>query len=514
MGGTDEIGNLITLCGNCHAAHHPQLQMKLSGRTLGRIALKLARLLLGVRRLPKQLDQVYYLLSLFGVKRLRPHQFQVVMAAIQGRDVLCISPTGSGKSLCFQIPGLLKVGTTLVLSPLKALMSDQVSGLLLKRLTATFLNSDVGKKEKALRLEALCKGHFKFLYCAPERFWSPLVAQEEKELLNKIAYNYLVVDEAHCVNQWGNDFRPAYGQIGEIASNLGSPQILAFTATASRFSQQGIIQSLRMKDPLVITTGVDRPNIALYRIALTARTKNETFDERVTQIANFLRYSPKTKALIYVPTKDIGLKLQKALQECDLNTEFFHGRLDRMSSETILQRFKELQQPAINHLICTSAFGMGIDIPNIRLVIHWQAPASPEDYLQEFGRAGRDGRPSVAIVFHHSTDYGLLEFMAKKSVESPNVLERERRDRLRERLRQIDKLQNIVTNSNACFREMIVECFEDRKINRRKPITTRIIEWLFVENSRRQSKLIWVCCDYCDGADAIETALRQRTNSR
>ena len=223
MGGSDDPSNLITLCDGCHAAHHPNLQVRLSRRLIERWSLRLARWLDRHGEIAKATTNLTAALRLFGLERFREGQLPVVLAALAGKSVLLVSPTGSGKSLCFQLPSVLQPGTACVISPLKALMSDQVSELHRKKLPGTFINSDLDREEKSARYELLANGVFKFLYVAPERF--SVRDKSEIERLTSIRPNFPVVDEAHCIDRWGADFRPDYGRLGEVRTTLGSPPV-------------------------------------------------------------------------------------------------------------------------------------------------------------------------------------------------------------------------------------------------------------------------------------------------
>ena len=233
-GGADDPANLITLCDGCHAAHHPNLQGSLARRTIERWGLKLARALDRRNDLAGIDESIGAAMRLLGVTHLRTPQLEVILAALRGESLLLVSATGSGKSLCFQLPILLSRGCGFVISPLKALMSQQVAGLTTKKIPGTFINGDVGPEEKKIRYRWLRDGAIKFLYCTPERFDPRMVRQSEVDEIIRARPAYLVIDEAHCIDRWGRDFRPNYGRLGAIRRALGNPPVLAFTATAGK----------------------------------------------------------------------------------------------------------------------------------------------------------------------------------------------------------------------------------------------------------------------------------------
>lgn len=514
MGGTDDPANLITLCDGCHAAHHPNLSGGLAKRAMERWAVWLARLF----DLQHDIDDSSRFfgpgLRLLGVQRFREGQLPVVEAALAGKSVLVVRPTGSGKTLCFQLPALLRPGLTVVISPLKALMSEQVSTLLRKKVPATFVNSDLGLDEKKLRYTLLRRGAIKLLHVAPERFF--VRSEAERARLSELRPAYLVVDEAHCVDQWGRDFRPEYGRIKDIRSMLGNPPVLAFTATAGRDMQARIMSSLGVDDAEVFVSGVDRPNIALYRWQAT-RGQRAALIEKLLAVP----LPVGSKTMIFVPTAKVGEQLKTELAKRGVEVPLYHSKMGTpFQREQIVKRFTGQSEPSIDRLITTSAFGMGIDVPAVRLVIHWQHPASVEDLLQELGRAGRDGRQSAAVVFHEqgeaSDDVKLLQFMAKLSAGDATTADESKTDprefelmvqgdeatwkranelaALESRFSQIEKVAQLMGEA-ACYRRRIISYFEGPE-PRQRSLGIRILEFFFsVRASRVRSSY---CCDLCD----------------
>ena len=511
-GGTDGPGNLVTLCDGCHAVRHPNLQVSLSRQVIERWALRVARWLDLQGEFPESTAALSAALRLFGKDRLREGQLDAVLAALRGEDVLVVRPTGSGKTLCFQLPAVMRSGTTFVISPLKALMKDQVAVLQSQKLPGTFINGDLGPDEKRLRYDLLDKGAWKFLYCAPERFGLKVRAAEAARI-KTARPTFLVVDEAHCIDRWGDDFRPDYSRIREIRRDLGDPPLLAFTATAGAAMQDRILESLGCPEARRLVTGADRPNIALIRhhLPYDAR-RTEPEKERVQMavraelIAHLIRQLPDGKAMVFVPTVRIGERLQAALAAGGVELPFFHANLGTANQrDLIVGRFTGRLEPELRAVICTNAFGMGIDVPDVRLVINWQHPASVEDYLQEFGRAGRDGKPAVAVVLTSGgQDASLLRWMADKSIDAALTEGRldakraqERKDAKRAR---IDAVHRLVTDRGRCFRRLLLTELGATTDRTRRSLARRLIERVFSEQ-RRVAKASF-CCDYCNDADA------------
>lgn len=491
-GGADEPSNLVTLCDGCHAAHHPKLAGGLARRAIERWAVRLARWLDRQGIITDSNGHLGAGLRLFGLNRFRNGQMPIVQAALNGKSVLVVSPTGSGKTLCFQLPGLLRPGVSLVVSPLKTLMGEQVSSLLRRKIPSTFINSDLDPREKKLRYDLLSNNSVKFLYAAPERFF--VRSASELQSLRSMRPAFMVIDEAHCVDQWGQDFRPEYGRLGEVRKALGSPPILAFTATAGREMQARIMRSLGIEDAQVFVRGVDRPNISLLRWRALP-------NKRANIIAQLCRIGILAggKLMIFVPTRKIGEALQRHLDQQGLNTPFYHSNFGTAwEREQLVKRFSGQSKPVIDRIICTSAFGMGLDIPNVRMVIHWQQPSSVEDYLQEFGRAGRDGLPSVAVILYangpRTSDIDLLNFMAERAVENSKGDAAFQASTLQHKRQQILNLAGLLSQ-DGCFRQALVSYFEGPHRRHRKSISTWLLEWIFTDRDKAQTKS--PCCDAC-----------------
>jgi ATP-dependent DNA helicase RecQ len=469
------------------------LQVSLARRTIERWALALARFLDRGRELPEEIRALDAGLRLFGVSRFRDGQMDAVLGALRGESQLLIRPTGSGKSLCFQLPAILKgQPTTFVLSPLKTLMVDQIDGLHSRKLPATFVNSDIGPREKQARYELLEAGAWALLYIAPERF-GDRVKEQEVAWLTQHRPSFLVVDEAHLVDRWGSDFRTDYGRIADIRRRLGDPPVIACTATAGVETQRRILDSLGIPQARVLVSGVDRPNIALARI-------REPQAHRRAQIVAKLLAKLDGRAMIFVPTRKEGEKIQETMAAVGCQLPLFHSKLDRLERDSIQARFSGRLDPPLSTIITTSAFAMGVDIADVRLVVHWQHPGSVEDYLQEFGRAGRDGKPALALLFTAGKrDMGLWEYMAEKTAEdvidSGKRSPEEARNTLNGRVARIQETQRLTSEHDRCFRAALLEALEGSRRRRRRSLSRWLLDLVF--SSRTRVKSAGVCCEYC-----------------
>jgi ATP-dependent DNA helicase RecQ len=346
----------------------------------------------------------------FGYPAFRPGQERAVQAVLERRDTLVILPTGGGKSLCFQVPALMLPGLTVVISPLISLMKDQVDALTARNLPATFINSSLSGAEVANRLARAERGEVKLLYVAPERFDVGSTA----ERLRAIGVSLLAVDEAHCISEWGHDFRPSYLRIRAVRERLGTPPTIALTATATGDVRTDIVRQLQLDRPETIVTGFDRKNLS-YSVV---RTRTEA-DKDAALIAA-LEENPGL-AVVYASTRKAVERIAQVLERARIPAVGYHAGLDDEHRREVQDAF---MRDDVRAIVATNAFGMGIDKPNVRLVVHHAMPGTLEAYYQEAGRAGRDGLPSVCVLLHAFSDRFTHEFFIKTAHPDRTLVER------------------------------------------------------------------------------------------
>lgn len=331
----------------------------------------------------------------FGFRAFLDGQEEVISGVLAGRDALVVMPTGGGKSLCYQLPAMVMDGVTIVISPLIALMKDQVDALQSKGVSATLINSTLTLEEQKNRIASMRNGEFKLVYVAPERFRSGLFV----DALRQVEVAFFAVDEAHCLSQWGHDFRPDYLRIGQALEKLGDPQVLALTATATPEVRADILQHLRLRQPLLAVRGFSRPNLSLN---ITHCEKSRTKYDRLKDVV----MQWKT-GIVYCATRKKVEQVSAQLDEWRVKSVVYHGGLEDRDRELAQNKF--LQRKA-NVAVATNAFGMGIDRSDVRFVVHFDVPGSVEAYYQEAGRAGRDGEPSHCELLFNFADTKTQEF--------------------------------------------------------------------------------------------------------
>jgi ATP-dependent DNA helicase RecQ len=344
----------------------------------------------------------------FGFDNFREGQPEVIAAILDGKDAVVVMPTGSGKSLCYQLPALMLEGATLVVSPLIALMKDQVDALHARQLPATFINSSIPEREQWSRIEALRHGKFKLVYVAPERFRSSRFL----EALRAVKVSLFAVDEAHCISTWGHDFRPDYLRLKTVIPLLGKPQTLALTATATPYVRSDIIEQLGLLKPETFVSGFDRPNLTIDVV----HTEKEL--EKVARIRRLAK-THEGSGIVYASTRKAVEQVTSQLRELGLSASAYHAGL---SDSARVKAQEEFMGGRTQMIVATNAFGMGIDKPDIRFVAHYQMPGSIEAYYQEIGRAGRDGLPSSCLLLFNYADKNTHDFFIEGSYPTPDLV--------------------------------------------------------------------------------------------
>ena len=348
--------------------------------------------------------------QVFGFDGFRPGQEAVIEAVLSGRDTLAVMPTGGGKSLCYQAPAILdENGTTVVISPLLALMKDQVDALQNAGVAAAAVNSTMTRDEQMRTIRAAARGELRLLYVAPERF----ADMTFMAALRSTRVGLLAIDEAHCISQWGHDFRPSYRDLGNVRPQLGSPPIVALTATADPRVRDDIVARLGLQDPAVLVAGFDRPNLRFDVVRVKSRA------EKAERIAEKLRELRDESAIVYCGTRKHVDELSETLRAEGIACSGYHAGMDAASRKRIQEAFAA---DRLQVIVATNAFGMGIDKPDVRMVLHHDMPDSIESYYQEAGRAGRDGEPAECILYYARRDRGLREYFIELSHPEPAMV--------------------------------------------------------------------------------------------
>jgi ATP-dependent DNA helicase RecQ len=336
-----------------------------------------------------------YLTKYFGFKTFRPGQQRVIESILQGEDTVVIFPTGGGKSLCYQLAALMLPGTTIVISPLISLMKDQVDQLAQREISCTFISSILSEQEIAYRIHGMSKGNYKIVYIAPERFYS----QDFLDALKTIHVSFVAIDEAHCISQWGHNFRPAYLKVKDLIDRVGNPVVAAFTATANRRVQNDIIKLLDMGRCKLFVSSFDRPNLEFG--------VERPIDKRVF-VLKYAKQNINKSGIIYAGTRKNVEELYGLMLNNGISAGMYHAGL---SSQDRNRAQEDFIQDKVSVMVATNAFGMGIDKSDVRYIIHYNMPKSLEYYYQEAGRAGRDGGLASCILLYSESDYRLNRFL-------------------------------------------------------------------------------------------------------
>ena len=341
----------------------------------------------------------------WGYDSFRPMQEEIVSAALDGKDVLAILPTGGGKSVCFQVPAMMREGIAIVVTPLIALMKDQVQNLNDKGIRALCVNAGMGAREVETILNNAAYGDFKFLYVSPERLGTRLF----KNYVQEMNISFIVVDEAHCISQWGYDFRPDYLQIGNLREMTDAP-VIALTATATPAVAEDIMTRLRFEERTLLKTGFERPNLS-YIV--------RKCEDKLGQLLSICSSVAGT-GIVYVRSRKKTEELAALLTANGISASFYHAGL---GPDSRADRQEKWKTDKIRVMVCTNAFGMGIDKPDVRFVVHFDVPDSPEAYFQEAGRGGRDGKRSFAVLLWNSTDIKRIRQIGTVSFPSLEYIE-------------------------------------------------------------------------------------------
>ena len=384
--------------------------------------------------------------KVFGYDSFRPGQEEIVSRLLAGQDVLAVMPTGAGKSICYQVPALLLPGITIVVSPLVSLMKDQVGALVQAGVAAAFLNNSLTDNQKALMLHRAREGWYKIIYVAPERLEMPGFQRFAQER----PISMVTVDEAHCISQWGQDFRPSYLRIKAFVDSLPSrPVVGAFTATATAHVRDDIREQLALQKPYEVTTSFDRPNLYFEtRRALPSQKPKELLDLVLKEGSN--------AGIVYCSTTRQVDETARLLQSRGIRAAAYHAKLD---ADTRRQNQDDFLYDRVQVMVATNAFGMGIDKPNVRFVIHYNMPKDLESYYQEAGRAGRDGQPARCTLLYSGTDVRTIRFFIEKEMEADNGLPADVKAEAARKAEERLKYMTFYSTTQDCLRGFLLHYF-------------------------------------------------------
>ena len=384
--------------------------------------------------------------KVFGYDSFRPGQEDIVRRLLAGQDVLAVMPTGAGKSICYQVPALLLPGITIVVSPLVSLMKDQVGALVQAGVAAAFLNNSLNDNQKALMLHRAREGWYKIIYVAPERLEMPGFQRFAQER----PISMVTVDEAHCISQWGQDFRPSYLRIKAFVDSLPSrPVVGAFTATATAHVRDDIREQLALQKPYEVTTSFDRPNLYFEtRRALPSQKPKELLDLVLKEGSN--------AGIVYCSTTRQVDETARLLQSRGIRAAAYHAKLD---ADTRRKNQDDFLYDRVQVMVATNAFGMGIDKPNVRFVIHYNMPKDLESYYQEAGRAGRDGQPARCTLLYSGTDVRTIRFFIEKEMEADNGLPADVKAEAARKAEERLKYMTFYSTTQDCLRGFLLHYF-------------------------------------------------------
>ncbi len=395
-------------------------------------------------------DKYTLLRQYYGYTSFREGQETIIDNILEGRDVLAVMPTGAGKSICYQIPALMLGGITLVISPLISLMKDQVGALNQNGIRAAYLNSSLTSRQYMLALDNVRKGVYKIIYVAPER----LMTDGFLELVADMDISLVAVDEAHCVSQWGHDFRPSYTHISDFVSNFARrPIVAAFTATATEQVKADITDLLGLISPFEITTGFDRPNLYFGVTDTSAR---------LDYIRSYLDENPDKSGIIYAMTRKNVEKIYSKLSAAGYPVAYYHAGLSDTERAFNQDEFIHDRKPII---VATNAFGMGIDKPDVEFIIHYNMPLSMEAYYQEAGRAGRDGSNADCILLYSAADIHTAKFLIENSTGEDEELDEKELETAKKR--RYEKLEEMISycKTTDCLRGFILRYFGEKPLS-------------------------------------------------
>lgn len=385
----------------------------------------------------------------FGYPSFRPGQADVVESILAGRDVLAVMPTGAGKSVCYQVPALMLPGVTVVVSPLVSLMQDQVRALVAAGVKAAYLNNSLTDNQKALMLRRAYEGWYKIIYVAPERLLMPgFLAFARTQPVSMV-----VVDEAHCISQWGQDFRPSYLQIRQFVESLPfRPVVTAFTATATARVRQDIRESLALQTPYELTASFDRPNLYF-------EVRRGLPSEKEEELLSILKEEPGS-AIVYCSTTRQVDETALTLRAQGYAAAPYHAKLDAAVRK---QNQEDFLYDRVTVMVATNAFGMGIDKPNVRVVVHYNMPKDLESYYQEAGRAGRDGDAARCVLLYSGSDVRTARYFIEKERDNPDspVSAEERAEAARKAEERL-KWMTFYATTRDCLRGFILKYFGER----------------------------------------------------